>query len=216
MKLHAVNRGQERLIDAKGGVTGIYKIPMDDAILITANGMEGDVVADKQHHGGVDQAIYVYGLPDYQWWEEKLSTKLAPGTFGDNLTITDLQSAEMNVGDRLVIGSVVLQATASRIPCATLARRMNDTTFVKQFIEAERPGVYCRVLQEGTVRAGDPVRWERYEGETVTILETYRDFFHPDLTEATLRRFLDAPIAVRLRAHKEQQWQDFLAQRANA
>lgn len=212
MKLYAVNRGQERTIDSKGGTTGIYKMPVDHAVLITENGMEGDVISDKANHGGLDQAIYVYGLPDYQWWEAKLGVPLAPGTFGDNLTIRDLLSAEVNVGDKLIIGSVVLQATAARIPCATLARRMDDKTFVKQFIEAERPGVYCRVLHPGTVRAGDAVRWERYESETVGILETYRDFFHPDLREAALRRFLAAPIAIRLRAHKEQQLAELLAQ----
>ena len=39
-----------------------------------------------------------------------------------------------------------------------------------KFRLAERPGLYCRVLQKGQVQAGEPVCLERYTGETVSIL----------------------------------------------
>ncbi|MEM7348847.1 MAG: MOSC domain-containing protein, partial [Chloroflexota bacterium] len=93
--------------------------------------------------------------------------------------------------------------TAPRIPCNTLATKMEDPTFVKKFRHAERPGLYCRVLQEGTVSAGDSVSWQRYERDTVSVLEMFRDFYIPNLNEATLRRYLDAPIAIRDRNDKE-------------
>ncbi len=63
-----------------------------------------------------------------------------PGTFGDNLTLSDLESAQFNIGDRFHIGSVMLEVTAPRIPCATLAARMGDPHFVKKYRRAERPG----------------------------------------------------------------------------
>ena len=187
------------------GKTGIYKLPVNTPVQITSNGIPEDVICDTKHHGGSDQAIYIYGAVDYQWWSDFLGRELSPGTFGENLTISDLESAQMQVGDILQIGKVSLQVTSPRMPCVTLAARMGDATFKEQFLQAERPGLYCRVLQTGQVQAGDPVRLERYSGETVSILEMFRDYYAPELSEETLRRYLAAPISLRARADKEKQ-----------
>ena len=56
---------------------------------------------DTKNHGGPDQAVYVYGGADYAWWSAELEQELAPGTFGENLTISDLESAPLAIGDRL-------------------------------------------------------------------------------------------------------------------
>jgi MOSC domain-containing protein YiiM len=58
------------------------------------------VIVDKKHHGGVDQAVYIYTRPDLDWWSAELGQKLAPGTFGENLLLSDLLSAELCLGDR--------------------------------------------------------------------------------------------------------------------
>jgi MOSC domain-containing protein YiiM len=207
MELISVNIGREQAIqNAKAsGVTGIYKLPITTSVQITSSGIPDDAVCDKKHHGGLDQAVYVYGAPDYAWWSNALGRELAPGTFGENLTISDFESARFSVGDRLKIGAVSLQVTAPRIPCQTLAARMEDLRFVKRFRAAERPGVYCRVLKEGTVQVGDPVSVERYDGQTITVMEMFRDFYDPDMNEARLRRYLGAPIASRARVDKEKQ-----------
>ena len=99
-----------------------------------------------------------------------------------------------------------MQVTSPRMPCVTFAARMGDAAFKEQFRQAERPGLYCRVLQ-GQVQAGESVRLERYTGETVTILEMFRDYYDATLEEATLRRYLAAPISMRARADKEKQLQ---------
>ena len=212
MKLTSVNIGQERSIqNAKAsGKTGIYKLPVSIPVQITSYGIPDDVICDTKHHGGLDQAIYIYGTLDYAWWSNVLGQEVSPGTFGENLTISDLESAHLSIGDTLRMGGVRLQVTAPRIPCKTLAARMDDPSFIKRFREAERPGLYCRVLQEGKVRVGDPVSLDRYGDKTVTVLEMFRDFYEPDLNEAGLRRYLAAPIASRSRADKEKQYQKFL------
>ncbi|MCA9999658.1 MAG: hypothetical protein KDE56_28040, partial [Anaerolineales bacterium] len=78
-----------------------------------------------------------------------------------------------------------------------------DKRFLKTFRAAERPGVYCRVLQEGYVNAGDSVAYQSYNGGRISVLEMFREFFEPDHSEATLRRYLNAPIAIRDRQYKE-------------
>lgn len=60
------------------------------------------------------------------WWSFEKGQTLLPGTFGENLTISELESASFCVGDRLKVGAVTLEITAPRIPCATLAARMCD------------------------------------------------------------------------------------------
>lgn len=207
MRLISVNLGHERPIQngKPSGKSGIFKLPTDQTVRVTTEGLGDDVICDRRNHAGPDQAVYVYGQPDYDWWSRELGRELAPGTFGENLTVAELESARLSVGDRLKIGQVVLQVTAARIPCATLAARMEDPAFVKRFRHGERPGVYCRVLQEGALRASDPVQLEPYPGETITILEMFRDWYEPDTSEASIRRYLAAPLASRARKHKEKQ-----------
>lgn len=215
MYLLSINCGQaETLPNAKlSGTTGIYKRPIETAITITPLGLPGDAICDAENHGGVDQAIYIYSAHDYAWWSEALGYALAPGTFGENLTIAELDSAHLVIGDRFHIGQSTLEITAPRIPCVTLAQRMEDPTFVKRFRDAERPGVYCRVIRAGLIQAGDAVQHEPFPGVRVSVREIFRDFFEPHDDEATIRRHLAAPLAIRARHHKEAQLARLLAQR---
>jgi MOSC domain-containing protein YiiM len=207
MKLISVNIGQKRTQQRKNFIetTGIYKFPVQEPVEIKRLGIEQDVICDKKSHGGPDQAIYVYGAADYEWWSEELGKEIAPGTFGENLTISDLESAQFNVGDTLQIGEITLQVTAPRIPCGTFAARMEDPQWVKKFRSAERPGLYCRVIREGFVKTGDPVSIERYTGETISILEMFRDYYDKNKSEETLHRHLKAPIAIRARRDLEKE-----------
>ena len=46
-------------------------------ILIDAEGVVGDAILDRRHHGGPDQAIYVYLQDDYDLWSSELGETLA-------------------------------------------------------------------------------------------------------------------------------------------
>lgn len=214
MRLSSVNLGQERTLQRKDRVeqTGIFKFPTAEPVKLTKLGLEGDVIISKKHHGGPDQAVYVYGGADFKWWSEELGKEILPGTFGENLTISDLESTQFSIGDYIHIGEVTLQVTAPRIPCATFAARMEDPQWVKRFRYAERPGLYCRVIKEGFVQAGDTVSIEKYTGEAISALEMYRDYYDRNKSEETLRRHLNAPIAIRARRALESELEDLLAQ----
>lgn len=199
MEIISVNVGRaQRIENAKSiGVTGIYKTPAAAPVRVTVLGLADDAICDVKHHGGVDQAVYVYGQADYDWWAAELGRELVPGTFGENLTISDLESAALSIGDRLHLVDVILEVSSPRIPCVTLAARMGDPAFAKRFRQAARPGVYCRLMREGDVRAGEVVRLEPYTGETLSIEESFRDFYVRDWDEAMIRRHLAAPIGER-------------------
>ena len=207
MQLTHVNLGQPRWHTTfkKTEQTGIYKEPVAGPVEITPLGVAGDAVCDTENHGGADQAVYVYGGGDYAFWAAELGRPLPPGVFGENLTISELESAAFAAGDRLQIGAVVLEVSAPRIPCGTLAARMEDRDFVRRFRAAGRPGLYCRVIQPGHVQAGEQVQVAPYRGDRLTLLEMFQDHYVAQLPEATLRRHLAAPVAVRWRLAMERQ-----------
>ncbi len=206
LRLLSVNVGRASPIEGAGksGKTGIFKRPVEGPVEILSDGLAGDTISDTENHGGPDQAVYVFGAPDYARWSDELGRELAPGTFGENLTVSRLESARVCVGDRLGIGSAILEVTAPRIPCLTLAVRMGDPAFLKRFRCAERPGVYCRVVRGGEVRAGDPVAYAPYAGERVPVLEVFRAFFDGNPGQDVLRRQLSVPIAARAREAYEE------------
>lgn len=214
MQLTSVNIGQRQTLRSgeKTEITGIFKDPMPGPVRITSLGIAEDFIGSPKHHGGPDQAVYVYGAKDYEWWSQELGREIGAGTFGENLTISKLESAKFNIGDLLHVGMVTLQVTAPRIPCGTFARRMDDPKFVKRFRAAERPGLYCRVLKEGSVQAGDEVRVESYSGVTISLIQMYRDYYEKDKSEETLRRHLAAPVAIRARADLEAELRKLLGE----
>lgn len=215
MQLISVNVGKAQPIAAKSGMSGIFKQGTQEAVAVTKLGLQGDVIVDQQNHGGVDQAVYIYTVEDYKWWESELGRPLAPGTFGENLTLAGAESASWAVGDVFIFGAphaagrVMLQVTSPRVPCVTLATCMGDPRFVKRFTQAGRPGVYCRVLKEGSLRSGDPVSYTPYEwdkvpeGVRIGVMEMFRFDLARHKSADELRRYLRAPIAIRARDYYE-------------
>ncbi|MEM8535566.1 MAG: MOSC domain-containing protein [Chloroflexota bacterium] len=180
--------------------TVINKQPTHGSVSVEKYGLADDVIADKEHHGGVDQAVYLYSLEDYAWWSTTLQADLSPGTFGENLTITGLDFASLRIGDRFQINDVLLEVTCGRIPCAKLAARMGDPAFVKRFAEAGRPGAYTRVLSTGTVQTNDQVSFIPTSENHPTVIELFEIWYAKDRDPALLRRGLAAPVAERARS----------------
>lgn len=204
MRLESINVGRVETI-AYGNRTyqsGICKAPVDGAVRLTSLGIPGDAIVASEHHGGVDQAIYAYSADDYDWWARESGREVFPGLFGENLTIRDLPT-DLHIGDRLLIGEVVLEATAPRIPCDTFAARLEDRDFGMTFRKAERPGIYFRVLNEGYVQAGDPVTLVESAEHDVSIIDVFRYKYRLSHDPEDLRRMLAAPLAERMRAHME-------------
>jgi len=205
MRLESINIGRAETIAfaGKSMQSGICKEPVRGPVQVTVDGLPGDAILAVRHHGGPDQAIYAYSSDDYDWWAQTSGREYVPGLFGENLTIRDMPT-DMRVGDRLLIGEVVLEATAPRIPCDTFAARMQDPGFGRKFRDAERPGIYFRVLNEGEIEAGEPVTFVESGDYDVTILDLFRYKYRLRHDPAELRRYLEAPLAERMRVEIEE------------
>ncbi|MGQ2970022.1 MAG: MOSC domain-containing protein [Allorhizobium sp.] len=198
MKILAVCLGRPEILPGKKYKTGINKLAIQGPIMVDAEGLVGDAILNRKHHGGVDQAVYIEGSIDLDWWQAELGRDLPYGTFGENLVIEGLESAMLAAGDRLAIGEVLLEVTSARMPCATFAAKMDDPTIVKRYTKAARPGAYARVLQGGMVEAGQAVELTPWSGDRVTMREMMATFGRR-LSETDRARYLAAPVNYKVR-----------------
>ncbi len=197
-RLLSVNIGKPRNIPGTGAVTGIYKEPVLGPVDIDKDGIANDVIADRRHHGGADQAIYVYFQTDYDFWVGE-GVQTAPGLFGDNLTLEGPDSASTAIGDRFMIGHCVLEVTYHRTPCMTFSAKMGDPRWLKRFHKARRPGAYCRVISPGAVEAGMAVTIQPYEGERISVAEIMGFDGVADIPRDFMSRAVTTPIREKTR-----------------
>ena len=170
----SVNVVHELRPDEHNGVgrTAIDKRAVEGAAAVTATGVAGDRQMDVAHHGGRDKAVYAFAAEDLAWWAAELGRDLAPGQFGENLTTSGLDVTGALVGERWRIGGqggVVVEVTQPRIPCATFQAFLGERQWVRRFTEHGAPGAYLRVVQEGTVTAGDEIEVVHRPRHGVTI-----------------------------------------------
>ncbi|MCC7141107.1 MAG: MOSC domain-containing protein [Candidatus Eisenbacteria bacterium] len=199
-RLTSINAGslRELAIGDRTVQTGLFKTPLQGSTIVGVEGVEGDRIGSPKHHGGPDQAVYLYSEEDIEFWRGQLAVECGPGFFGENLTL-DRWWPDLRIGDRLVAGDVTLEITAPRIPCATLAARTGDPKFVRRFVEAARPGAYARVLMPGTLSPGDLFEVVLAPESHPTIGALFA-LWHSDRSDlALIRSALASPIGSRAR-----------------
>lgn len=202
MNILAVCRGGAERLAGKTYKTGINKHAINGHALLDREGIVGDAICNRKYHGGPEQAVYVEGTLTLSWWAEELGRDLPPGTFGENLVIDGLDNRDVAVGDRFSIGEVLLEVTSARIPCATFAAKMGDPGFVKRYMRTGRPGIYCRVLESGSLAAGQSVAYTPFSGVRITMEEWMKNFGKA-LSAPDRSRYLSAPIHAKMRTDLE-------------
>lgn len=176
----SVNVGRPKVRSWAGiGRTSIDKRPVAGPVRVNPLGLEGDEVSDTKHHGGVDQAVYVFAREDLDRWAERLQAPVPDGLFGENLTTWGIDVNEAELGERWRVGTALLEVRSVRTPCNDfkewMGRRGYDHQgWVRRFRAEARPGPYLRVVQAGVVAAGDPVTVEHRPGHGVTVSTLFR------------------------------------------
>ena len=179
----SVNTGRTAEAEWAGqlGRTAIDKRPQPGPVRIGRLGLDGDDQADKANHGGPEQAVYAYAREDLDWWAGELGRDLRNGAFGENIVTRGLEISGALIGERWRLGTAVVEVTCCRIPCGTFRQWIGERGWVKRFAAARRPGAYLRVLEEGTVTAGDAVtvldRPANGAAGGVTIAESMRAYY---------------------------------------
>lgn len=195
----SVNVGRPREAGwATIGRTSIEKTAVEGLVAVGALGLEGDEVSNRKYHGGPDQAVYAFAVEDLRWWARELGRDVPPGTFGENLTTEGIDVNEAEIGERWRIGTALLEVRSVRTPCNEFKRWMgrsgyDDRAWVRRFARVGRPGPYLRVLEEGELRAGDPLEVVHRPGHGVTVSTLYRAV---STDRTLLSRLLEVPDLV--------------------
>jgi MOSC domain-containing protein YiiM len=143
--------------------TGIHKQPVAGSVLVEKLGLVGDEQADPSVHGGLHKAVYAYPSEHYAFWIAqrlavlKREEPLPPGSMGENLTLQGLLETDVWIGDRLYVGSTVLEVTEPRQPCFKFNAKMGFSHAVKMMVQSGYSGFYLRVVESGNIAAGDSV-----------------------------------------------------------
>jgi MOSC domain-containing protein YiiM len=175
----SVNRGRikDYVEGVKSGQTAIDKRPADGRVAVGLLGLDGDEQADKENHGGTEQALYVYAREDLDWWTEQLGRELRDGMFGENITTAGIDVSAALIGETWRLGTAVVQLTSPRIPCNVFKTWLDEPHWVKRFAAGRRPGGYLRVLTEGSVAAGDEIEVLSRPDVAVTVAESMAAFY---------------------------------------
>ncbi len=112
--------------------SAIDKRPVATRVAIRLLGVDGDEQADKENHGGREQAVYAYAREDLDWWAAQLGGELRSGIFGENLTVRGVDVNGALLGECWRVGTALLQVTAPRVPCGVFRSWMDRPGWVKR------------------------------------------------------------------------------------
>jgi MOSC domain-containing protein YiiM len=164
--------------------TGIFKKPVTGPVAITQFSVSGDQQVDLTNHGGEHKAVYGFSANHYDYWKTTLNNpNLSYGQFGENLSITDLDEAVLCIGDQLQIADCILEVTQPRVPCFKLGIAMNLRTMPKLFIKYAATGIYFRIIQPGTITAGQNVERIYQHPEQLTVQQLFKAYFDKDFVD---------------------------------
>ena len=173
----------DQALSSKPWRTAFYKKPVLGAVAVEPTGIAGDGQADRKNHGGVDKAVCVYSLNHCDHWQKYLERPdFGAGGFGENLAVAGIEEDQVYIGDVWQIGTATFEVSQPRQPCWKLARRWQTKSLTDATVSTGKTGWYLRVLQPGTITAGDqivvPAR-ETNENETgqFSIAEAHAIFY---------------------------------------
>lgn len=209
MHLVSVNVGLPREVDWLGRLvrTSIWKAPVEGRVRVNRLNLEGDRQSDLSVHGGAEKAVYAYPFEHYEYWSRELpAMDLASGAFGENFTTQGLLEVDVNIGDRLRVGSAEFLVTQPRMPCYKLGVRFGRDDMVKRFLRSGRTGFYLAVFCEGEVASGDSIEFTSRNEQGVTVADIVGLYTHDADNQSLLGRAVELPAL-------PEGWRDYFRKR---
>jgi MOSC domain-containing protein YiiM len=185
--------------------SGIRKRPVGTpSVSVGALGIVGDEQADTrrlhgvQIHGGPEKTIYAYPSEHFPWWSRELEHEIAPGAFGENLTLRGAVESETRIGDVWRWGAALLQVTEPRGPCYKLGIHRGTTRVIELMNESGRTGWYMRVLVPGEAPADGGLALVERHSAGVTVAQASAAWLRRDAGELRVLQALE-PLGADMR-----------------
>lgn len=127
--------------------TGDKKTNIDEAVLRTDFGIEGDV------HGGTERQVSLLPFEAFDEIRRQLAD-IKPGDFAENITTRGIDLSAITVGDRLWIGHDV------KLVITQIGKTCHNGCYIRQKVGdciMPRMGLFARVESGGRIRNGDSI-----------------------------------------------------------
>jgi ferredoxin-NADP reductase/MOSC domain-containing protein YiiM len=211
-RLVSVNVGMPKDVPWNGKTvhTGIWKTPVEGAVMVRRLNVDGDGQGDLGGHGGEQRAVMVYQTESYDYWRDYLGRDdLVPGNFGENFTVSGLEDRDVCIGDRYRIGEAEFEVTQPRVTCFRVGMRLGVPDMPNLLVSQHRPGFYLRVITEGLVRAGDDVVLTSRGRHALSVADIDALLYLPGRDKDLLHKAVDVPA---LSPGWQQSFRDMLAE----
>lgn len=200
--------GGVRPLPPEGQLSGIFKAAVSGPVRLGRDGLANDVQGDRRVHGGPEKALHLFPAQHYARLVKRVPTlaeALRPGVLGENVSAHGLDETTVCIGDVFAAGSCRVQVSQPRQPCWKINHRLEYPLLSRLIAELGCTGWYFRVLEEGSLAAGDELKLvERpAPGLTLARLWTAHTAHRPDpdeLATLAIAPGLNADWAARLQA----------------
>ena len=133
-------------------ITGTIKLPVD---IITIN--EKGVMNDA-HAGNWHRQVSMLALESINKFSVDAKRKINFGEFAENITTEGMELFKSGPLDRFQIGNVILEVTQIGKEChgtsCNIFKEVGNCIMPKE-------GIFCRVIQGGSVKAGDDIIYDQ-------------------------------------------------------
>ncbi len=182
---------------SKGAKSAINKTIQNGRQTVSKLGIPNDEQGDPRFHGGVEKALHIYPSEHYVRWREELGEKRIfqnVGAFGENISSKGVNEGNIFIGDRISIGTTLLQVSQGRMPCWKLNVRCEQPDMALRLQQTLRTGWYFRVLEEGNIGAGDDIILRDREYPEWSLSRIMKTIYEGSLDRVLLEEMLELPL----------------------
>ncbi|MGD9108874.1 MAG: molybdopterin-binding protein, partial [Gammaproteobacteria bacterium] len=113
-------------------------------------------VKNDSHAGFKNRNVSLLAIESINNFNEKSNTQVKPGDFAENITLSGIDLTKIKLLDRLSVNNTLLEVTQIGKKC-----HGEGCKIFQQVGKCAMPteGIFCRVLQQGTIQAGDEVTY---------------------------------------------------------
>ncbi|KPL14741.1 molybdenum cofactor synthesis protein [candidate division WOR_3 bacterium SM1_77] len=130
--------------------TGTIKHPVPELTIDEKGGV------DDAHAGSWHRQVSLLAQESVDRFAEKMTRKIKPGEFAENITTQGIDLGTVSILDRFVIGDVELEVTQIGKEChgerCAIFLEVGKCVMPKE-------GIFCRVCSTGTIRPGDSITY---------------------------------------------------------
>jgi MOSC domain-containing protein YiiM len=144
-------------LSTSGG--GLPKVAVD-SVEAGFRGVIGDTQKTRRHHGRPFQALCLWSTDVIDALAAE-GHSIAPGSAGENVTISGLDWPTLFPGVRLEIGGVLCEVSSYAVPCSQNRRWFSDGDVSRiHHDNGDLSRLYATVLRPGSIATGDLVLLE--------------------------------------------------------